>query len=65
MLYAEVSIEEDICTHPGVIGGMCIRCGQKTDGEQSGVAFGYIHKVSLLKTFLLVTSYALADVGRS
>ncbi|XP_017225547.1 RNA polymerase II C-terminal domain phosphatase-like 4 [Daucus carota subsp. sativus] len=40
----EVSIEEDICTHPGVIGGMCIRCGQKTDGEQSGVAFGYIHK---------------------
>ncbi|KAK1365235.1 Protein-serine/threonine phosphatase [Heracleum sosnowskyi] len=40
----EASIKEDICTHPGVIGGMCIRCGQKTDEGQSGVAFGYIHK---------------------
>ncbi|KAL8157077.1 RNA polymerase II C-terminal domain phosphatase-like 4 isoform X1 [Apium graveolens] len=38
------SIKEDICTHPGVIGGMCIRCGQKTEEGQSGVAFGYIHK---------------------
>lgn len=56
LFYAEESIKEDICTHPGVIGGMCIRCGQKTDEGQSGVAFGYIHKVSLSKTF--------ADVGR-
>ncbi|KAK3041809.1 hypothetical protein RJ639_000325 [Escallonia herrerae] len=37
------SIEKDMCTHPGVIGGLCIRCGQKVD-DQSGVAFGYIHK---------------------
>ncbi|KVH97632.1 BRCT domain-containing protein [Cynara cardunculus var. scolymus] len=34
---------KDICTHPGVIGGMCIKCGEKMD-NQSGVAFGYIHK---------------------
>ncbi|KAI7738808.1 hypothetical protein M8C21_006255 [Ambrosia artemisiifolia] len=39
----EVSAKEDICTHPGVIGGMCMKCGEKMD-SQSGVAFGYIHK---------------------
>ncbi|KAJ9563703.1 hypothetical protein OSB04_008863 [Centaurea solstitialis] len=39
----EASVKEDICTHPGVIGGMCIKCGDKMD-DQSGVAFGYIHK---------------------
>ncbi|XP_070044723.1 RNA polymerase II C-terminal domain phosphatase-like 4 isoform X2 [Nicotiana tomentosiformis] len=33
----------DICSHPGVMGGMCIRCGQTVENE-SGVAFGYIHK---------------------
>ncbi|KAK3030423.1 hypothetical protein RJ639_037552, partial [Escallonia herrerae] len=37
------SVEKDTCTHPGDIGGLCIRCGQKVD-DQSGVAFGYIHK---------------------
>ncbi|KAG5103919.1 hypothetical protein JHK82_040889 [Glycine max] len=36
-------MEVDICTHPGSFGNMCIRCGQKLDGE-SGVTFGYIHK---------------------
>ncbi|RHN53140.1 putative protein-serine/threonine phosphatase [Medicago truncatula] len=30
--------------HPGSFGGICIHCGQKVDGE-SGVSFGYIHKV--------------------
>lgn len=40
---SEASVKEDICTHPGVIGGMCIKCGDKMD-NQSGVAFGYIHK---------------------
>ncbi|KAG5063875.1 hypothetical protein JHK85_005058 [Glycine max] len=39
----EASMEVDICTHPGSFGNMCIRCGQKLDGE-SGVTFGYIHK---------------------
>ncbi|CAH9088280.1 unnamed protein product [Cuscuta europaea] len=38
-----VSVKMDLCTHPGVIGGMCIRCGQFMDNE-SGVSFGYIHK---------------------
>lgn len=42
----------DVCTHPGVLGGLCIRCGQKMDDE-SGVAFGYIHKVAILKILLL------------
>lgn len=40
---SEASLVKDICKHPGVIGGMCIRCGQKVE-DQSGVAFGYIHK---------------------
>ncbi|CAL0330431.1 unnamed protein product [Lupinus luteus] len=40
---AETSVEVDACTHPGSFGNMCIRCGQKLDGE-SGVTFGYIHK---------------------
>ncbi|KAD2804296.1 hypothetical protein R6Q59_030183 [Mikania micrantha] len=39
----EASVKEVICTHPGFIGGMCIKCGEKID-NQSGVAFGYIHK---------------------
>lgn len=37
------SLTLDACTHPGVMGGMCIRCGKKVEDE-SGVAFGYIHK---------------------
>ncbi|CDP10217.1 unnamed protein product [Coffea canephora] len=37
------SSDKDVCSHPGVIGGLCIRCGQKMDDE-SGVAFSYIHK---------------------
>ncbi|XP_061356676.1 RNA polymerase II C-terminal domain phosphatase-like 4 isoform X2 [Gastrolobium bilobum] len=39
----EASVEVDVCTHPGSFGHMCIRCGQKLDGD-SGVTFGYIHK---------------------
>ena len=35
---------ESICSHPGDIGGMCIKCGQKVDNE-SGVKVSYIHKV--------------------
>ncbi|CAI9296738.1 unnamed protein product [Lactuca saligna] len=39
------SVKEGACTHPGFIGGMCIKCGEKRDSDdQSGVAFGYIHK---------------------
>ncbi|KAL0345754.1 UNVERIFIED_CONTAM: RNA polymerase II C-terminal domain phosphatase-like 4 [Sesamum radiatum] len=34
---------KNMCPHPGVYAGMCMRCGQKMDDE-SGVAFGYIHK---------------------
>lgn len=37
------SSDKDVCSHPGVIGGLCIRCGLKMDDE-SGVAFSYIHK---------------------
>jgi len=33
--------------HPGSFGGICIHCGQKVDGE-SGVSFGYIHKVKIV-----------------
>ncbi|XP_059635564.1 RNA polymerase II C-terminal domain phosphatase-like 4 isoform X2 [Cornus florida] len=43
LMQREVSAEKDLCAHPGVIGGMCIRCGKKVD-DGSGVAFGYIHK---------------------
>ncbi|XP_054822636.1 RNA polymerase II C-terminal domain phosphatase-like 4 isoform X2 [Prosopis cineraria] len=39
----EETVKEDVCAHPGSFGDMCIRCGQKLDGE-SGVTFGYIHK---------------------
>nr|GEW16236.1 RNA polymerase II C-terminal domain phosphatase-like 4 [Tanacetum cinerariifolium] len=39
----EASVKKVGCAHPGVIGGMCIKCGEKID-NQSGVAFGYIHK---------------------
>lgn len=38
-----VSSDKDVCSHPGVIGGLCIGCGLKMDDE-SGVAFSYIHK---------------------
>ncbi|ONK69721.1 uncharacterized protein A4U43_C05F26030 [Asparagus officinalis] len=37
-------MDEDICPpHPGFIKGMCMRCGQ-IEEDESGVAFGYIHK---------------------
>ncbi|KAK6126946.1 hypothetical protein DH2020_039311 [Rehmannia glutinosa] len=39
----ESSPKKNTCPHPGVYAGMCMRCGQKMDDE-SGVAFGYIHK---------------------
>ncbi|KAI3506228.1 hypothetical protein L1887_28584 [Cichorium endivia] len=45
------SVTDDICTHPGFIGGMCFKCGEKMDNDnQSGVAFGYIHKDLRLTT---------------
>ncbi|KAF7806521.1 RNA polymerase II C-terminal domain phosphatase-like 4 isoform X2 [Senna tora] len=40
---SELTVNTDVCPHPGSFGDMCIRCGQKVDGE-SGVTFGYIHK---------------------
>lgn len=46
-------MEVDACTHPGSFGDMCIRCGQKLDGE-SGVTFGYIHKVYIVPDGYLV-----------
>ncbi|KAK4279747.1 hypothetical protein QN277_011473 [Acacia crassicarpa] len=39
----EVTVKDDVCTHPGSFGDMCIRCGQELDGE-SGKTFGYIHE---------------------
>lgn len=38
-------MKEDTCTHPGVIGGMCIKCGEKMD-SQSGIPLAYVHKVN-------------------
>ncbi|KAK6151607.1 hypothetical protein DH2020_014242 [Rehmannia glutinosa] len=35
--------KKTVCPHPGFYAGMCVKCGQKLDDE-SGVAFGYIHK---------------------
>jgi RNA polymerase II C-terminal domain phosphatase-like 3/4 len=46
LFHAEASISKEICTHPGSFGTMCIVCGQLLDGE-SGVTFGYIHKVRI------------------
>ncbi|CAL0320138.1 unnamed protein product [Lupinus luteus] len=43
LVVAEESVEVDVCSHPGSFGNMCIRCGQKLDGE-SGVTLSYIHK---------------------
>ncbi|CAN6701772.1 unnamed protein product [Malus baccata var. baccata] len=40
---SEASTKEDICTHPGSFGDMCIVCGQPVD-DKSSVIFGYIHK---------------------
>ncbi|KAK6151454.1 hypothetical protein DH2020_014089 [Rehmannia glutinosa] len=37
------SLKRNMCPHPGVYAGMCMRCGQEMDDE-FGVAFGYIHK---------------------
>ncbi|KAK6151455.1 hypothetical protein DH2020_014090 [Rehmannia glutinosa] len=37
------SRKKNMCPHPGVYAGMCMRCGQEMDDE-FGVAFGYIHK---------------------
>lgn len=38
------SVDEAVCPpHPGFIKGMCMRCGQ-IEEDESGVAFGYIHK---------------------
>ncbi|KAL2511941.1 RNA polymerase II C-terminal domain phosphatase-like 4 [Abeliophyllum distichum] len=37
------SPKKNMCTHPGLIHGMCICCGQIMNDE-AGVAFGYIHK---------------------
>lgn len=43
-LCAEASGVDDLCAHPGSFGDMCFLCGQRLI-EQSGVTFGYIHKV--------------------
>lgn len=37
------SHEKNMCPHPGVYAGMCMKCGAKMEDE-TGVAFGYIHK---------------------
>ncbi|KAE8649005.1 RNA polymerase II C-terminal domain phosphatase-like 4 isoform X1 [Cucumis sativus] len=39
----EVLSKQQLCSHPGSFGNMCIICGQRLD-EESGVTFGYIHK---------------------
>lgn len=44
MFCAEISAKQVICTHPGSFGDMCIICGQRLE-QESGVTFGYIHKV--------------------
>ena len=47
LLCVEESAKKDACTHPGSFGDMCILCGQRLEAE-SGVTFGYIHKVFLI-----------------
>lgn len=47
------SSKEEMCSHPGSFGSMCIRCGQMLDGE-SGVTFGYIHKVQVLEILKVI-----------
>ncbi|XVF54230.1 hypothetical protein PTKIN_Ptkin05aG0163800 [Pterospermum kingtungense] len=39
----DVSLNEDICTHPGSFGQMCILYGKRL-GDDFDVTFGYIHK---------------------
>ncbi|XP_071739372.1 uncharacterized protein [Rutidosis leptorrhynchoides] len=39
----DVLVNEDTCTHPGVMGGMCIKCGEKMNCE-SGIPLAYVHK---------------------
>jgi RNA polymerase II C-terminal domain phosphatase-like 3/4 len=46
-MIAVSTVNVDGCMHPGSFGGICIHCGQKVDGE-SGVPFGYIHKVQIV-----------------
>lgn len=46
--FAEAPIKNVECTHPGSFGDMCIICGQRLV-EDSGVTFGYIHKVYPLR----------------
>ncbi|XP_038890381.1 RNA polymerase II C-terminal domain phosphatase-like 4 isoform X1 [Benincasa hispida] len=40
---SEAISKQQLCSHPGSFGNMCIICGQRLD-EESGVTFGYIHK---------------------
>ncbi|XP_047339311.1 RNA polymerase II C-terminal domain phosphatase-like 4 isoform X1 [Impatiens glandulifera] len=46
---SSVSVKTDICTHPGVFGGMCIACGQRVDVEEGHVSLRYIHKALTFK----------------
>ncbi|XP_068655065.1 RNA polymerase II C-terminal domain phosphatase-like 4 [Aristolochia californica] len=39
----KASVSNKMCPHPGMFGGMCMACGQVID-DDSGIAFGYIHK---------------------
>ncbi|GLT85366.1 hypothetical protein SLE2022_035570 [Rubroshorea leprosula] len=39
----EVSVEQDICTHPGSYKNLCMVCGKELDVE-SGVSVGYIQQ---------------------
>ena len=57
-LFAEASKKKDECTHPGSFGEMCILCGQRLQAE-SGVTFGYIHKVYVLWDYYLVEEWIL------
>ncbi|KAG9438924.1 hypothetical protein H6P81_019089 [Aristolochia fimbriata] len=39
----KASVTKEMCSHPGIFGGMCMKCGKVIDDE-SGVPFRYIHK---------------------
>ncbi|KAI3893907.1 hypothetical protein MKX03_024005 [Papaver bracteatum] len=40
---SDVSVQLEICAHPLLIKGMCVKCGRMVD-DVSAVALGYIHK---------------------
>ncbi|KAI3990669.1 hypothetical protein MKX01_022969 [Papaver californicum] len=43
---SHVSVQLEICAHPSLIKGMCVKCGRMVD-DVSAVTLGYIHKIKI------------------